>query len=113
MFFTGVADKELRQCTGSFPATLRKDKTTHPVFLLQARNTGHLMCPCSSKGDRRKHRYIASGCKLEMTPNVMDRDSFLIEQYRFTVPLDHRFQKYLRFHGQVPDTCIHDERVEK
>ena len=113
MFFTGVADTELRRHTGSFPATLRKEQTTHPIFLLQARNTGHLLCPCSSKGHRRKHRYIAEGCELEMKPHVMDRDSFLIEQYRFTIPFDHRFQKHLRFCGLVPEACIHDQRPGK
>lgn len=112
MFFSGVADIELRRHTGTFPATLRKEKTTHPVFLLHARGTGHLMCPCSSKGHWRKHRYIAEGCKLEMKPHVMDRDSFLIEQYRFTIPLDHRFQKSLCFCGRVPVACIHDRRIE-
>ena len=112
MFFTGMADTQLRLYTGCvFPATLRKDTTTHPAFLLQARNTGHLMCPCSSKGQRRKYRYIAKGCALEMQSFIMDRDSFLIEQYRFIVPLDQRFQKPLCFCGRVPNTCIHDQRI--
>lgn len=113
MFFTGAADTELRRHTGSFPATLRKEKTTHPIFVLHARNTGHLICPCSSKGHWRKHRYVAEGCELAMKPHVMDRDSFLIEQYRFTIPLDHRFQKSLCFCGLVPETCIRDQRPEK
>jgi hypothetical protein len=111
MFFSGVADTELRRHTGSFPATLRKEKTTHPVFLLKARHTGHLMCPCSSKGKRREFRYIAEGCRLEMTSHTMDLDSFLIEKYRFTIPLDHRFQKHLRFCGRVPVSCIRDQRA--
>nr|WP_320012202.1 hypothetical protein [uncultured Desulfobulbus sp.] len=110
MFFTGAADKELRRQTKSFPATLRKDKTTHPVFLLRASPTGHLLCPCSSKGHPRKFRFIASGCAMEMKDQVMDRDSYLIEQYPFTIPLDYRFQKQLRFFGQVPQTCIRDMR---
>jgi hypothetical protein len=114
MLFTGVADTELKQHTGgSFPATLRQDKTTHPLFVFLARTTGHLGCPCSSKGHRRKDRYIAVGCRLDMTPHIMDRNSFLIEKYRFTVPLDHRFQKHLRFHGSVPATCIRDERDKR
>jgi hypothetical protein len=106
MFFTGAADTELRKQTGSFPATLRKDKTTHPLFILQARHTGHLACPCSSRGDKRKDRHIVAGCALEMKKHVMDRDSFLIERYRFTLPLDHRFHRQLRFCGRVPTTCI-------
>ncbi len=113
MFFTGVADKELRQHTGAFPATLRTDTTTHPIFVLRAGNTGHLVCPCSSNGRRRKHRFIAIGCRLAMTGQVMDRDSFLIEHYRFTIPLDHRFYHSLRFHGRVPAVCIRDERGER
>ena len=86
MFFTGAADTELREQTVAFPATLRQDKTTHPIFLLQAGTSGHAACPCSTKGHWRKFRYIREGCRLEMKEHTMDRDSFLIERYPFTLP---------------------------
>ncbi len=38
----------------------------------------------------------------------MDRDSFLIERYRFTLPVDHRLYKQLHFCGRVPIACIHN-----
>ena len=88
MFFTGAADNELREQTGSFPATLRKDKTTHPIFLMWAGASGHVACPCSTKGHWRKFRCIQEGCRLEMKEHTLDRDSFLIERYPFTLPLD-------------------------
>jgi len=111
MFFRGVPDRELRLYTGnSFPHTLRKNPDTHPVFVLRSASTGHLLCPCSSKGNPRKNRYIIEGCALDMTGQVMDRNSFLIEQYPFTLPLDHRFQRRPHFLGRVPESCIHDQR---
>jgi hypothetical protein len=106
MFFMGVPDMDLRQHTGGkFPATLRPDKDTHPVFVLRCRPTGHLLCPCTSKRDR-KRWYIARGCRLEMTGHIMDRDSFLVENFSFTLPLDSRFSRKLLFRGRVPESCI-------
>lgn len=111
MFFMGMADKELKHHTNeSFPRTLRKTQNTHPVFVLRQGTTGHQLCPCSSKGNLRKHRYITKGCQLDMTSQVMDRNSFLIEQYVFILPLDHCFQKRPFFFGRVPDCCIRDQR---
>jgi len=110
MFFSGFKDNELRAHTGSFPATLRTDKTTHPVFILGSNSISHVVCPCSSKGSRKKQRYIAKGCALEMKNHVMDRDSFLVERYRFTVPLDGRLTSHLQFRGVVPATCIRGGR---
>ena len=111
MFFTGAADNELREQTGSFPATLRKDKTTHPIFLMWAGASGHVACPCSTKGHWRKFRCIQEGCRLEMKEHTMDRDSFLIERYPFTLPLDPRLLKQVRFCGRVPEECLIDRRV--
>jgi hypothetical protein len=103
MFFAGVADTDLRQQTADqFPATLRPDMDTHPVFVLQRLSAGNLLCPCTSKGRKHRQRYIAKGCCLEMTGRVMDRDSFLVEQFTFTIPFDHSFSRKLFFQGQVP-----------
>jgi len=113
MFFTGASDHELKGLTGSFPATFRPDKNTHPVFILQAGSSGHTACPCSSSGDRKRDRYIQINCQLEMKANTMNRDSFLIERFRFTLPLDHRFYKTLHFFGRVPIACIQDLRTHQ
>ncbi|MDW7774393.1 MAG: hypothetical protein SCH71_16020 [Desulfobulbaceae bacterium] len=106
MLFTGAPDQELKECTGSFPATLRKEKNTHPIFVLDALPEGHLVCPCSSKGNKQNQRYIRQGCRLEITGRVTDMDSYLVEKYKFTIPLDRRFTRKLFFFGQVPLSCL-------
>lgn len=107
MFFMGVPDTDLRQHTGGgFPAILRPDMDTHPVFILRRLAAGHFLCPCSSQGNKWKLRYIPKGCHLDMNDYVMDRDSFLIEHYIFTMPLDRRFSRKLIFKGLVPKACI-------
>ncbi|MEA2114068.1 MAG: hypothetical protein U9P36_01640 [Thermodesulfobacteriota bacterium] len=107
MFFMGVPDTDLRMQTGGkFPATLRQHIDTHPVFVLRSRPSGHLLCPCTSRGNRRNSWYIAKGCRLEMRDYVMDRDSFLVESHVFTLPLDSRFSRKLSFKGVVPENCI-------
>ncbi|MFP7756024.1 hypothetical protein ACLG6S_15485 [Thermodesulfobacteriota bacterium B35] len=107
MFFQGVDDTDLRHHTRDrFPATLRPHMDTHPVFVLQARPEGHFICPCSSRGDRNTDWYIRKGCCLEMTGHVMGRDSFLIYRCAFTLPLDSRFSRKLRFRGIVPENCV-------
>ncbi len=109
MFFMGVPDTDLRRHTdGGFPATLRPDKDTHPLFVLSARTTGPLVCPCTSRRGSKRSRYIQKGCRLEMKGHVMDRDSYLVERYSFTLPLDGRFSRKLLFMGLVPDTCLRD-----
>ena len=110
MFFFGAADTELKAQTGKFPATFRKDKTTHPIFILRAGTASHLACPCSTQGNRKRYRFIADGCKMEIKEQVMNRDSFLMEQYQFALPLDHRLCKGLRFFGKVPQHCLQDHR---
>ncbi len=110
MFFINAPDTELKAVTGVFPATYRPNKSTHPLYILRAGSTGHLACPCSSKGHGQRNRFIASGCRLEMKEAVIDRDSFLLEQYRFTLPLDHRLYKAVRFFGRVPESCLRDCR---
>jgi len=108
MFFCNMADTDFRRHTGSFPATLRRDKKTHPLFVLRATGTGHLVCPCSSR-PRQPSRFISKGCVLEMGTLVMDRNSYLVEQHSFTLPLDSRFSNKLFFQGRVPRHCIKGE----
>lgn len=110
MQFFGAPDKDLLELSGSFPATLRKDKTTHPIFILQAHPSGHYVCPCSSRGNVREKRCIRAGCQLKMKNNMTRIDSFLVETCSFTMPLDSRFSQKLIFGGLVPESCIVDKR---
>lgn len=110
MMFFGAPDTDLRQLTGAFPATMRPDKTTHPLFVLQVNTVGHYVCPCSSKGHSAKQRYVCCGCRLEMKNEAMKLDSFLVEACGFTLPLDQRFTGKLGFLGLVPESCLIDER---
>jgi hypothetical protein len=110
MLFFGTPDKDLLELTGSFPATLRQDKTTHPIFVLKANPTGHFVCPCSSKGSRGDKRFIRAGCALKMKNETTERESFLVEACGFTLPLDCRFSRKLIFGGQVPESCVVDRR---
>ncbi|WP_457577158.1 hypothetical protein [Desulfomarina sp.] len=51
-------------------------------------------------------RYIRKNCRLEMKETTIDRNSFLVERFRFTIPLDVRFQMPPIFKGKVPSSCI-------
>lgn len=112
MLFAGVPDSDLKNHTKHFPATLRADKTTHPVYILTVGLSGHLVCPCSTKSFNRRQRYIKKGCQLEISNRVTDKKSFLVEKYTFTVPLDGRFSRKLLFMGIVPQSCL-SEKVEQ
>ncbi len=111
MLFSGAPDTELKRLTGAFPATFRQDKTTHPLFVLAAHGSGNLVCPCSSQGQTRQQRFIRKNCRLEMTAQATDKDSFLIERYIFTLPLDAQLCGKLTFRGRVPPACLVDERT--
>ena len=106
MLFSGAPDSSLREQTGSFPAALRREKNTHPIYVLRLLAAGHLVCPCSSSGSKLRQRYIRKNCRLELSGRTTDRDSFLVEQYAFTMPLDGRFAQHLMFRGLVPLTCL-------
>lgn len=110
MFFYGAPDDDLFGMTGSFPATRRREKDTHPLFVLKNLSTGHLVCPCSSKGRPRDKRYIRSGCPLELKKDTTSVRSYLVEACCFTLPLDTSFSRKLIFGGLVPSSCIVDER---
>jgi len=109
MFFAGVDDIDLKKWTGGFPATFRNDYQTHPVFVLSCRPSGHLLCPCSSKG-RKNCRHIQKGCEFEMKQHISKQNSYLIETFRFTLPLDTRFSREPIFIGRVPLSCIVDRQ---
>jgi hypothetical protein len=110
MQFFGAPDTDLLELTGSFPATLRPDKTTHPIFILKTNPTGHYVCPCTSKGSSRDKRFIRAGCALKMKNETTRIESYLVEACGFTLPLDSRFSRKLIFGGQVPESCIVDQR---
>lgn len=58
MLFFNVPDTDLLAMTGSFPARLRPEKVTHPIFTLRCHPAGHFVCPCSSTGAPSKQRYM-------------------------------------------------------
>lgn len=108
MFFHGAPDETLAILTdGGFPGRLVPGKA-HPVISLEALpdGVGFRACPCSSARPRLpgRHRFIRRGCLLGATGHEMDRDSFLVEAFRFNIPADVAYA--LRFRGEVPEDCI-------
>ncbi len=99
--FAGALDTKLKIATGEFPATIRRNHKTHPIFVLKSiHGTSHQVCPCSSKGSRSRQRYIPKGCKLEMRETVTERDSFLVEKYSFILPENLALAKEMFFLGR-------------
>jgi hypothetical protein len=108
MLFRGARDEDLREATGEFPATLHKERRTHPIFVLKALgDLGHKVCPCSSK-NWGVSRFIRKGCILEITRKEQDRHSYLVEDFAFNLPSDPAFTEGLFFLGLVPESCLVD-----
>lgn len=106
MLFKGARDHSVRDLTGVFPAKLGDKQASHPLFVLQVLGgLGHRVCPCSSK-DWGERRFIRSGCVLQYTHRVTDRDSYLVESCPFNLPADPEFRKRLTFLGLVPSDCL-------
>jgi hypothetical protein len=113
MLFAGAPDQELKFLTGTFPRTFRTEKTTHPIFVLASMQTGMFVCPCSTKGNPSKFRFIRSGCRLkDGREETLEQPSYLVETCSFTLPMDRRFSRKLIYLGVVPETCIADDRGE-
>lgn len=109
MLFSGVKNTWWRMKTGGFPAT-GSNTGTHPLFVLKpSSNVGFQVCPCSSKGHS-VNRYIQAGCALLQSGHVMDRDSFLVERFAFSMPVSSTFKLQAGFMGKVPETCIKGSR---
>ncbi len=106
MFFYGGCDHKLKELTGSFPATFRKHHTTHPVILLE-KNASHSFtaCPCTSK-PKKSLSYIKADCPLDMTGNKLDRNSYIVRQYKFNLSPDPAFHRKLTLVGIVPEKCL-------
>jgi hypothetical protein len=108
MLFRGALDVGLREVTGVFPATLRDDRKSHPLFVLdRLAGLGHRVCPCSSRNWAAR-RLIRKGCVLEITGRVADRNSYLVESCAFNLPLSPEFLEPLRFLGRVPAECLEE-----
>jgi hypothetical protein len=111
MLFSGAPDDRLHDLTaGLFPLRLVKKKT-HPLFCLQVLPdaVGCRVCPCTSSRPRRAipRRSIRQGCILAYTGQIMDRESYLVDEILFNVPADLAFK--LRFRGLVPEKCLSGE----
>ena len=106
MFFVGVDNTWWRQKTSTFPAT-NFAKGTHPLFVLRKQGSlGVLVCPCSSSGNTK--RFIQKGCVLAQTNKHTDRDSYLVEKIRFSLPYSTTFSPQPIFMGTVPWSCIQE-----
>jgi len=108
MFFTGARDSELLRLTGSRFPCKPGHEGTHPVFSLRPLpdGVGFKVCPCSSKRPlrTRSFRFIKKGCRLSHTGHVMDRNSYLVEAVRFSIPPS--VASALFFRGQAPEKCL-------
>lgn len=106
MMFRGALDLKLREITGDFPMTLRREHRTHPLFVLErVPGLGHRVCPCSSRNFKAPRR-IRKGCVLIYSRRETDRDSYLVESCAFTLPEDPSFLEPLVFLGKVPAECL-------
>jgi hypothetical protein len=106
MLFYGGCDKTLKQLTGSFPATFRKHKTTHPVLLLKkTSNLSFTACPCTSQPHKR-FSYIKSHCPLDLTGKTLSRNCYILKRYKFNLSPDPKFNKRLTLAGIVPEHCL-------
>ncbi|MCF8037985.1 MAG: hypothetical protein K9K79_01585 [Desulfohalobiaceae bacterium] len=105
MFFKGARDTVLRELTNDFPKVVKNTASTHPVFVTKIFPGIKIrLCPCTSRPS--PVRYIPRGTRLETTGVVVDRDSYLLEDYYFNLPLDPEFSRGLNYQGTVPETSI-------
>lgn len=105
MFFTGAKDRALKEKTLQFPKRLKGSGSTHPIFVLKGLgNFGYQVCPCTSK--YQMGRYIKAMCVLSITKEIVEVDSFLLEQFAFSLGHGDQMIKRLRFKGIVPEECI-------
>lgn len=108
MLFKGVPNTWWRLNAGGFPAT-NYLSGTHPLFVLRKNgNLNFQICPCSSQGGQ--FRYIKAGCSLLLTGQRLDRNCFLVEHFRFSLPVTATFSPQPEFRGKVPESCIADGR---
>lgn len=82
--FFNFSDEEWRKLTDdTFPKTLSPDRTTHPLYVLEANELAEVVCPCSSKNFRGSGtRYIPKGATLEYTGAITDRNIYILEFLR-------------------------------
>lgn len=106
-FFVGARDDDLQTITGgAFPGKLVPNKT-HPIFALKPikDTAAFVACPCSSKRPSCKpFRYIKEDTILLHTRYRMDRNSHLVEYFRFNIPPEIAIK--LLFKGEVPADAL-------
>ncbi|NLV96237.1 MAG: hypothetical protein GX043_02725 [Desulfovibrionales bacterium] len=108
MFFMGVKNTWWKQKTQYFPAT-QSTQGTHPLFVLdELANQGFRVCPCSSQGS--SSRYIHEDCQLTDTNMRMDRNSFLVDRFAFSLPITTMISPLPEYRGKVPQSCIKEGR---
>jgi hypothetical protein len=106
--FIGLRDATLHSLSdGAFPRKLEAGKM-HPLFSLErlADGIGFKLCPCSSKKpfEMSRYRYIREGCQLLHTEEIVDRNSYLVENITLNIPPS--MYRDMKFRGEVPEACI-------
>jgi hypothetical protein len=105
--FLGLSDEKLYQISnGTFPRKL--EFKMRPIHSLEGLPYGvaFKVCPCSSKRpfDMHKVRFVREGCRLLHTNEVVDRNSYLVENVPLNIPSS--IYRDIKFRGEVPVECI-------
>lgn len=105
--FIGLGDERLYQLSnGTFPRRL--ENKMRPIHSLESLPHGvaFKICPCSSKRpfDMKKVRFIREGSRLLHTNEVVDRNSYLVENVPLNIPSS--MYRDIKFKGEVPEECI-------
>jgi len=103
MFLHSVKNNWWLEKTGTFPDKA-KSKGSHPLYVLKTTSTGFRVCPCSSK--QQDGKYIKKGCELQKTGKYMDRDSYILEKFRFNISRTMHFAAKPTLYGIVPKHCL-------
>jgi len=107
-YFSGALDQALHARTeGAFPETVLEGKS-RPLFVSKAfqQGVGAAAAPCTSKRPYRMAHchFICKGCRLLHTGFETDKTSYILDRFRFNVPVS--LSEALRFRGEVPLSCI-------
>ena len=80
--FHSVADAFWHKKTqGVFPKTMKKDKGSHPLYVVASSNYGLSICPCTSKSPAFLPRwYIPGGVLLRNTGEKKDRTTYVLKK---------------------------------
>ena len=109
--FLGVLDSFwIKKTGGSFPATMRQDKTTHPLYVVPSSNYGLRVCPCTTSSSHHPPRwYIPGGITLRNTGTTMDRTSYVLKMLEFPL-MDGEEVSPAYYRGMLPPEELCEEK---